>query len=65
MIEDCEIWRFNREGAVGYPALTLDGVGTVVRYNHIHEGQHIAVTFQVKSSELSLKTVFEVYQNSV
>lgn len=64
VIEDCEIWRFNREGAVGYPALTLDGVGTVVRYNHIHEGQHIAVTFQGNNHLFDYNHVHHVCRNT-
>ena len=53
VVEDNEIWRFSREGAAGYHAVGVSGVGTLVRYNHMHEGQYTAVKYQVKFSGIS------------
>ena len=41
------MWRYSREGAAGYDAVSAFGVGTLVRYNHIHEGQYNAIRYQV------------------
>ena len=53
VVEDNEIWRYSREGAVGYNAVKLNGgVGTLVRYNHMHVGQYDAVKYQVHCNRL-------------
>ncbi|XP_048252238.1 uncharacterized protein LOC124135242 [Haliotis rufescens] len=40
IVEDNHIWMVARVGAVGYNAVSIGGVGNVVRYNHLHDGQY-------------------------
>ena len=41
------MWRYSREGSAGYNAVAVNGVGTIVRHNHMHVGQYDAVKYQV------------------
>ena len=63
MVEDNIMWRYSREGAAGYDAVSVFGVGTLVRYNHIHEGQYNAIRYQVIiMNRFQIKNDREIFQ---
>ena len=58
------MWRYSREGAAGYDAVSVFGVGTLVRYNHIHEGQYNAIRYQVIiMNRFQIKMIEKYFKN--
>ncbi|XP_052258950.1 uncharacterized protein LOC127863458 [Dreissena polymorpha] len=45
VIENNEIYDFSRLGAVGYNAITINGVGHLVRHNTIYNGQYTGIMY--------------------
>ena len=45
VVEDCEIRRFGRTWRTYQPAVSISGVGNVVRHNHLHHAPHFAISF--------------------
>ena len=58
VVSDNEIYRYTRVGA-GFWGLALDGVGTEVRNNHIHESDSGGIQYQVQKQIVKYVKLFE------
>ncbi|KAK3585349.1 hypothetical protein CHS0354_004619 [Potamilus streckersoni] len=64
VVTDNKIWKFSREGAVGYNAVEMSGVGNLVRYNHMFEGQYDAVHWSGNDHVIEYNHIHHTCMNS-
>ncbi|XP_064612389.1 uncharacterized protein LOC135476325 [Liolophura sinensis] len=43
LVENNHIWSFSRAGAVGQHGISVNGVGAVLQFNHIHDGRYTGI----------------------
>lgn len=64
-VENCEIEWFARLTGTYTPAVSLDGgCGNYMRYNEIHNAQHMAVNFGGPYQEISYNNIYDVCQEA-
>ncbi|XP_046356361.2 uncharacterized protein LOC124135175 [Haliotis rufescens] len=64
VVEDNHIWMFARVGGTGYNAITIDGVGNVARYNHLHDGQYTGLMWRGNDNIMEYNHIHHMCVNS-
>ncbi|XP_048252288.1 uncharacterized protein LOC124135249 isoform X2 [Haliotis rufescens] len=64
VIEDNHIWQYARVGAVGNNAISPEGVGIAMRYNHIHDGQYTGIRWAGNDHLIEYNHVHHLCANS-
>ncbi|XP_071094412.1 uncharacterized protein [Haliotis cracherodii] len=64
VVEDNHIWKFARVGGVGYNAVSIGGVGNVVRYNHLHDGQYTGLMWGGNDNIMEYNHIHHMCANS-
>ncbi|XP_060064703.1 uncharacterized protein LOC132545051 [Ylistrum balloti] len=63
-VTDNVVQSFSRETAVGANAITADGVGIYMAYNHLHTAQYTAIRWSGNDHVMEYNNVHHVCQNS-
>ncbi|KAK6191831.1 hypothetical protein SNE40_003423 [Patella caerulea] len=64
IIYDNHIWQFSRVSANGANAIEPNGVNIIFRYNHIHDGQYMAVMWHGNDHMMEYNNIHHVCMNS-
>ncbi len=63
-VENCEIERFSRLSATYTSAVSVGGVGNLIRYNKIHDGPHIAIEMGGNLNKIMYNEIYDVVKST-